>query len=268
MVSGRTIQIRDLHYRQECQAFGKLQKGKGTRALLTAALLFTIHMFPKCKYIILTDESSFQCSSAASEKGVVGLAEHNILVYANTWYQRLIPGLSLSTKRSPEISIYKYRSALLKLTSPKYKSSLTFEDLWKAAIRKGCGSKAASLWLHETHNPDLYNTLQSLFDNSSSLQAFFLQIHQTNKQLACRFFLETIPLIRRFIVLPILLDTIWECKVSTYMEAMRESQFEIHQTQEFDGLKFVPLERVFPSVRQQGGDGRWPHRYRDLGSPD
>jgi hypothetical protein len=295
-VSGKTIKLRDLLSSSRSRSYARLVRGAGAlRVLVTACLLFTIHMFPKCKSIILSDESSFECSSAASEKGIVGLAEHNLLVYGSSWYQRIIPGLSLSTKRNPDISMYKYRAALSKLTSHEFKSSLTFEQLWEAALKRGSGSKEARHWLHEKHNPELFESLRTIYNSCSSLQTFFLQVQKTDRKRACRFFLETIPQIKRFIALPALLDSIWECKVTEYVQAMTDSGEAAARTAAhhglrmagptfrvtpliytgrgarryaLDGLRFVTLKRVFPSLRLEGGGGRWPHRYQDMGSPD
>ena len=82
-----TTEIDFLQHHQECSVSSRMEKGSGTQAMVKSVLALCRRLFgiSTCSFY---DASEFPCNTGEGNVVEVDLANHNLLVYGSTWYER------------------------------------------------------------------------------------------------------------------------------------------------------------------------------------
>ena len=90
----KTITIVGISYLTECAIGGEMKAGStGTTHMTKAALKLALHLYPDTGRVELTDNSGFQCGRVN-----VAIADHNLLLYGKTMYQRRLNAKAVNPK--------------------------------------------------------------------------------------------------------------------------------------------------------------------------
>lgn len=277
-----SIVLEDFYYNENCRAFQGLTRGYGTKVLLYASLLFLRHMYPECKTLTLQDESKREVESLDGKHGLIPLADWNLLVHGKTWYQRAIPGLTLS----PTSKYKKCVSTILKnLQSTRFKSSMNFESFINSVVPK----KTSVYILHIKNDSELIAGLRDIYVNGKTMQGFFSGLDQWTKgQLKAfksvppkkvdAFILELIPQFMNHLIgfhkFPgsmSLQGSVWEASledVESQLTKKMKASLVINQTEEYNGTEFKVKHRLFPGYNDGRGRGAdyWTNRTNHVGN--
>jgi hypothetical protein len=130
--------LADVFYHAHCHFATDLEQSVGTRALLHASLACLLIFFPSVKYMIFDDNAMVNCDRIPMKRGTdwgsrpVGFckADHNMLKYGQTWYQRVFPSLVPHGKEYKQQ--YKHFVKSLQAKIPEHlKTQDMFLSIWK-----------------------------------------------------------------------------------------------------------------------------------------
>lgn len=150
----------------------QLDKGKGSRALLGAAIMFLAEKYPHANALDLMDTSSFECKTLK-----VNLAAHNMLLYGQTWYERVLGAQYLLPKGSSQITVPIMRKAgEFRLTGK------SFTDFY-ARLEVAVAHAKSKKWTQDNKA-----RIEKVFTKAATLRDFASSIQRLRTQDSCLFF--------------------------------------------------------------------------------
>ena len=135
-------------YDQRCNVNGDLVKGVGTISMLRAAITFSFIKLG-ISYIILKDQSTFDCDTA-----FVDLPSVHIAKYGNTWYTKIVQAKPIDTVVQQAISNF---AKVCQSPMPD------FETFWNKNIKKWFAAPASS-------STNIKTGLREHWEKSSTIQ--------------------------------------------------------------------------------------------------
>lgn len=256
--------LADVFYHAKCSFYQNMQKSTGTISLLHASLACLLILFPRISYMIISDNSLVNCERISGTTGVdwgsrpagFSKAEHSMLKYGCTWYQRVFPKL----KPNGRLTKLAYKTFKDKLNQDIPKG--TFETFWKAIhdfSRAFNFMPRVKAWCQ---HPDVVKDAREAFSNCQTYGQFFKWLcgflakttdtTTALKPSRCTFeqeyFLEVLPRIRAYLTLPPLAMTTWILDLSKVRPPLASDGFVLNRAREYDGQNFRIIRRVFPSA--------------------
>lgn len=139
----QTLVLQSLNYHSFCSLSGEMKPGRqGTIPMLQAGIVFAKQKFPKLATLVFQDESGFHVKDP--DFHYVNLAERDIFLFGQTWYQRALGPLDIypQTEKAKAL-LTKYLKCAedkeyYQTSRNEYKNDLDYaaSDTWKEYFKR------------------------------------------------------------------------------------------------------------------------------------
>lgn len=256
--------LSDVFYHEKCQFAADLQRSAGTKALLHASLACILILFPEVEYITIDDNSLVNCERIPGRVDQewggrpIGFskADHNILKYGRTWYQRIFPTLRPQSELG-KASLDHFLKKLKTQITDKEKRRSKIMDMWQYVHTSADLMPRCKDW---ARRPQVIKSVIQQYTQSQTYKDFFKwlcsyvadQEASAPRAIKCssferEYFLVTLQKWMKFMGLTSLSGLAWELDLRNIPRPSERNGIALNRTEEHDGHDFKITHRVFPT---------------------